>query len=160
MVADARSFSGQRSVNSSDMPEDELSAVGAYLHSLMCDVSDARSALEENRRRLINAEKLATVGRLAAGVAHEIRNPLTAVKMWLFSIRKAVGQNPELDRKFEIVSEEITRLERIVRNFLEFSRPSELKLEMQPISSLIDRTLELFNHRIEEKKLRLARVEC
>ena len=123
MVADARDFTGQRSVTSAEMPTDELPAVGEYLRSLMCDVSDARSALEENRRRLMNAEKLATVGKLAAGVAHEIRNPLTAIKMWLFSIRKAVGHDPEMDRKFEIVSEEITRLERIVRNFLEFSRP-------------------------------------
>ena len=78
MVADARDFSTQRSVTFGEMPADELSDVGAYLQSLMSDVSDARSALEENRRRLIDAEELATVGRLAAGVAHEIRNPLDA----------------------------------------------------------------------------------
>jgi signal transduction histidine kinase len=105
----------------------------------------------------MNAEKLATVGKLAAGVAHEIRNPLTAVKMWLFSIRKAVGDEPDLDRKCEIISEEIARLERIVCNFLEFSRPPAPKLEAQSVSVLIDKTLELFGHRIEEKRLRLVR---
>ncbi|MBL7039395.1 MAG: MCP four helix bundle domain-containing protein [Pirellulaceae bacterium] len=160
MVADARNFTGQRSLRAAEMPTDELPAVGEYLRSLMCDVSDARSALGENRRRLMNAEKLATVGKLAAGVAHEIRNPLTAVKMWLFSIRKAVGHDPELDRKFEIISEEMTRLERIVCNFLEFSRPSALKLEAQSVSLLIDKTLELFGHRIEERKLRLVRNDA
>jgi signal transduction histidine kinase len=157
MVAEARDFSGQRSITYAEMPRDELPAVGEYLHSLMCDVSEARSALEENRRRLMNAEKLATVGKLAAGVAHEIRNPLTAVKMWLFSIRKAVGHDPDLDRKCEIISEEIARLERIVWNFLEFSRPPALKPEAQSVSLLIDKTLELIGHRIEEKKLRLVR---
>ena len=126
----------------------------------MCEVSDARSALEENRRQIMNAENLATVGKLAAGVAHEIRNPLTAVKMWSFSIRKAVGHDPELDRECEIISEEITRLERIVCNFLEFSRPPAPKLEAQSVSSLIDKTLELFGHRIEEKKLRLVRNDA
>jgi signal transduction histidine kinase len=156
MVADAREFAGQQSGTSAEMPTDELPAVGQYLHSLMCDVSDARSDLDKNRTRLMNAEKLATVGKLAAGVAHEIRNPLTAIKMWLFSIRKAAGGDPEIDRKFEIVSEEITRMEKIVRNFLEFSRPPALKQEAQFVSTLIDRTLELFSHRIEEKKLRLA----
>ena len=57
------------------------------------------------------AEKLASVGRLAASVAHEIRNPLTAMKMWLFSLREAVGGQPELNRKLMIVDEELTRLE-------------------------------------------------
>jgi signal transduction histidine kinase len=160
MVADAREFTGQRSVTSAEMPTDELPTVGEYLRSLMCDVSDARSALEENRRQLMSAEKLAAVGKLAAGVAHEIRNPLTAIKMWLFSIRKAVGHDPEIDRKCAIVSEEITRLEKIVRNFLEFSRPRGLELEPQSVSSLMERTLDLFHHRIDEKKLRLARDDA
>lgn len=157
MVAEARDFAGQRTISSPEMPTDELPAVGEYLHSLMCDVSDARSALEENRRRLMNAEKLATVGKLAAGVAHEIRNPLTAVKMWLFSIRKAVGDEPDLDHKCEVISEEITRLERIVCNFLEFSRPPAPKLEAISVSLLIDKTLGLFGHQIEEKGLHLVR---
>ena len=156
LVADARKFAGQRCATSAEIPSEEIPAVGEYLHSLMSDVSDARTALDDNRRRLLNAEKLATVGKLAAGVAHEIRNPLTAIKMWLFSIRKAVGDNPELDRKFEIVSEELTRMDKIVSNFLEFSRPSALKQEAQSVSTLVHRTLELFSHRIEEKKLRLV----
>ena len=156
MVVDARKFSGQRSATSAEIPSEEIPAVGEYLHSLMSDVSDARTALDDNRRRLLNAEKLATVGKLAAGVAHEIRNPLTAIKMWLFSIRKAIGDAPELDRKFEIVSEELTRMEKIVSNFLDFSRPPALKQEAQSVSALVHRTLELFSHRIEEKRLRLV----
>ena len=156
MVVDARNFTGHQSVASAESSTEELPAIGAYLHSLMHDVSDARSALEQNRSRLINAEKLATVGKLAAGVAHEIRNPMTAIKMWLFSIRKTVGHDPDLDRKFEIISEELVRLERIVRNFLEFARPPLLKLEKQSVSTLIDKTLELFSHQIEEKKLRFV----
>lgn len=159
MLADARDFTGQPSLSAAELPTDELHTVDTYLRSLMCDVSDARLALDQNRKRLMNAEKLATVGKLAAGVAHEIRNPLTAMKMWLFSIRKAVGHDPELDRKFEIISEETTRLERIVCNFLEFSRPPALKLQAQSVSLLIDKTLELFGHRIEERELCLVRSD-
>ena len=74
--------------------------------------------LERSRSQLRDAEKLASVGKLAASVAHEIRNPLTAFKMWLFSIQKDVGGDAAMDRKFEIVSEEIARLETVVRGFL------------------------------------------
>jgi signal transduction histidine kinase len=160
MVADARVFAGENPTSSLEIPIDELRAVGLYLRTLMSDVADTRSILEDSRSRLISAEKLATVGKLAASVAHEMRNPLTAVKMWLFSIRKSIGADAELDRKFEIMSEEITRLESIIRNFLEFSRPPALKRQPKQISLLIDKTLELFGHRLGEEKIRVVRKDA
>ena len=108
--------------------EDELRMMGNHLRNLMSDVSDTRSRLERSRDQLLVAEKLASVGKLAASVAHEIRNPLTAMKMWLFSIQEAVQGNADLGRKLGIISEEIARLESIVRDFLEFSRPRTLAL--------------------------------
>lgn len=161
MIADARDFTGEVPAHTVELPGDELRTADIYLHSLMSGVADTRSSLEESRRQLMNAEKLATAGKLAAsGVAHEIRNPLTAVKMWLFSIHKGVGHTPELERKFEIVSEEIERLENIVHNFLELSRPPLLELRAQSVSRFIDETLELFGHRIEEKGIRLVRDDA
>jgi signal transduction histidine kinase len=157
MVADARVFAGGNPAGSAETATDELRTVGLYLRALMSDVTDTRSTLEDSRTRLINAEKLASVGKLAASVAHEMRNPLTAVKMWLFSIRKTIGADAELDGKFEIISEEITRLEDIIRSFLEFSRPPALRRQPQQIALLIDKTLELFGHRLGEKQLRLLR---
>ncbi len=123
MVADAQLFRADRGDGDKASEEDELRSVGSHFRSLMSDVADTRSRLERSRHRLLTAEKLAAVGKLAAGVAHEIRNPLTAIKMWLFSIQEAIKGDAELDRKFAIVSEEIARLENIIRDFLEFSRP-------------------------------------
>ena len=82
MVADARLFRG---ADGGMTDEDELRAMGSYFRDLMSDVTDTRSRLERSRLRLAAAEKLAAVGKLAATVAHEIRNPLTAMEMWLFS---------------------------------------------------------------------------
>ena len=154
MAADANEVSG--ALVDEGRSQDELRAVGTYLQSLMSDVVETRQHLETSQRRLLQAEKLASVGKLASCVAHEIRNPLTAIKMWQFSIRKAVGGNPELDHKFDVVAEELARLERIVQNFLEFSRPPELALRSQQVSSLIGKTLELFRHRCDTQAIKIT----
>jgi signal transduction histidine kinase len=153
MAADARVFTGQAPVEAEEGRSDELGVVGDYLRTLMSDMTDARSTLEHSRRQLVSAEKLASVGKLAASVAHEIRNPLTTVKMWLFAIRRAVEGNAELDGQFEIVSEELNRVEDIVHNFLEFSRPPDLKLRPQCVSALLDKSLKLVHHHIEEREV-------
>jgi signal transduction histidine kinase len=155
MIEDARKFAGEESAEANKRPADELRAMGIYLHNLMSDVAGTRTTLERSQSELREAEKLASVGKLAASVAHEIRNPLTSLKMWLFSIRKYVGGDPALDRKFEIVAEEICRLESIVQNFLEFSRLPELRLSVEPISTLVAKTLELTEPQIMDRQIRL-----
>ena len=138
-------------------PEDELRAVGAYLRALMLEVQEARSSLERSHSRLMVAEKLSTVGRLAASVAHEIRNPLTSITMRLHSIGSAVGDDPVCEDDLRVVSEELERLENIIRNFLEFSRPPELSLAPHQIPDLLDKTLVLLQPQLESRSMVLAR---
>ena len=125
----------------------------------MSDVSETRTSLERSRTQLLQAEKLASVGKLAASVAHEIRNPLTSLKMRLFSLRQTFGGDPLHSDDFQVVSDEIGRLERIIRNFLEFSRPPDLLLRSQALAPLLDRTLELCGHRLSEKDIALTRQD-
>ena len=160
MVAEARGFVGENPSEGQPLPTDELRAVGIYLRNLMSDVADTRTTLDRSRSELKDAEKLASVGKLAASVAHEVRNPLTAIKMWLFSIQKEVGGSESLTHKFGIISEEIGRLESIVRDFLEFSRPSELKLAVESVSTILDKTLELAEPRIAADEIRLLREDA
>lgn len=158
MARDAHAFSPYRPpTDHSGSPQDELRVVGFYLKTLMSDVSQTRTSLERSRTQLLQAEKLASVGKLAASVAHEIRNPLTSLKMRLFSLRQTYGGDPLHRDDFQVVSDEISRLERIIRNFLEFSRPPELQLQPQQLAPLLDRTLELCGHRLFEKDIALAR---
>ena len=159
MVSDAREFTGEIVPEGRQLPTDELRTVGVYLRNMMSDVADTRTVLEHSRRQLRDAEKLASVGKLAASVAHEIRNPLTAIKMWLFSIQKEVGGTEALDRKFAIVAEEIHHLEGIVREFLEFSRPPELKISAVPVASVLDKTLKLVEPRLADRGIRASRED-
>jgi signal transduction histidine kinase len=157
MLAEAKSFTNL--VAGEAVPsDDEPRAVGAYLRLLMSDVTDARTTLRQSRERMLHAEKLASVGKLAASVAHEIRNPLTSIKMWLFWLRSSTHPGPDALEGFDTVAREIDRLEHVVRNFLEFTRPPPLTLRPCRLEELIDTTLQLIAHRLSESKIDLRRT--
>lgn len=156
MVADARLLAGSDTVAAAESVDDELRSVGVYFRALMADVAETRTTLADSRNRMLNAEKLASVGKLAASVAHEMRNPLSSMKMWLYSLRKTAGAEPTLAHKYQILSDEIARLESIVRNVLEFSRSPALKLQPQSIVLVIEKTLELVHPWLETKNIRVV----
>jgi signal transduction histidine kinase len=156
MLVEAQGFAHDAPTEAS-VPEDDLHAVGAHLRLLMSDVTDARTTLEKNRGELRNAEKLASVGKLASSVAHEIRNPLTAIKMWLFWIREEVVARPEVNDAFDVVAGEVVRLEHIVRNFLEFTRPPELNLQTCDVRQIIELTAQIMSHRLRQGQIELVR---
>lgn len=95
-------------------------------------IAPLRVKLVESQALMERQEKLASLGMLAAGVAHEIRNPLTAVKAWLFIQQKNLQPGTPEQEDAEIIANEITRLERIVKDVLLFARPSEPHLVTVP----------------------------
>ncbi|MGA1840839.1 MAG: ATP-binding protein [bacterium] len=94
-------------------------------------------------------EKFALVGKFAAGVAHSIRNPLTSVKMRLFSMERNMELSPNQKMDFEVISEEIRHINNIVQNFLEFSRPPKLKMRITSPSDVVDDSIRLLRDRLE-----------
>jgi signal transduction histidine kinase len=128
---------------------DEVAALSQRVHTLMEDVDQAQSELVRSQETLLQTEKLALVGKLAAGVAHSIRNPLTSVKMRLFSLQRTLDLNPTQKEDLEVISEEIRHIDTIVRHFLEFSRPPKLKMQRLSLSEVVDRTLTLLRQRLE-----------
>jgi len=128
---------------------DEVEALRQRVHHLITDVDKAKTKLEESREHLVQSEKLAMVGKLAAGVAHSIRNPLTSVKMRLFSLERVLRLDPVQKEDFEVISEEIRHIDTIVKNFLEFARPPKLKVQPASPSDVVDTALTLIRHRLE-----------
>jgi len=84
--------------------------------------------LVESQSLVERSEKLASLGMLAAGVAHEIRNPLTAIKAAVFMQQKKFQPGTQERADADVVQREILRLERIVTEFLQFARPAEPQL--------------------------------
>lgn len=128
---------------------DEVKAISRRVHSLIEDVDQVQSELERSQEHLLQSGKWAMVGKLAAGVAHSIRNPLTSVKMRLFSMERTLMLTPPQKEDFEVISEEIRHIDTIVRNFLEFSRPPKLKMQKVSPSDVVDMALVLLRYRLD-----------
>jgi signal transduction histidine kinase len=128
---------------------DEVKALSSRVHSLIEDVDQAQTELTRSQEHLVQSGKWAMVGKLAAGVAHSIRNPLTSVNMRLFSLKRSLAMSSSQQEDFEVISEEIRHIDTIVRNFLEFSRPPKLKMQQISPSAVVDMALVLLRYRLE-----------
>ena len=129
--------------------KDEVQALSRRVHDLIENVDQAQTKLERSQEHLVQSEKMAMVGKLAAGVAHSIRNPLTSVKMRLFSMGRTLELSPTHQEDFEVIAEEIRHIDNIVANFLEFSRPPKLMMQKVSPSDVVDMALQLLRHRLE-----------
>ncbi len=129
--------------------DNEVKALSLSVHGLIEEFDHTQTELERSREHLLQAEKMALVGRLAAGVAHSIRNPLTSVKMRLFSLSRSLDLSEQQKEDFEVISEEIRHTDTIVQNFLDFSRPPKLKMQKISASEVVDVVLQLMHHRLE-----------
>ena len=129
--------------------ENEVTALSRSVRGLLQNVDRTQSELQKSRESLLQIEKMALVGKLAAGMAHSIRNPFTSVKMRLFSLSRSLEFTNTQKEDFDVISEEIRRIDTIVQNFLEFSRPPKLIMQSISPSVVVDQTLQLLEHRLK-----------
>ncbi len=127
----------------------EVTALSRSVRGLIQDVDLTQTELERSRESLAQAEKLALVGKLAAGMAHSIRNPFTSVKMRLFSLARTLELDGAQQEDFAVIAAEIRHIDTIVQNFLEFSRPPKLKMQPTDPSGVVDAVVQLLEHRLK-----------
>jgi two-component system sensor histidine kinase HydH len=105
------------------------------------------------RREIETSRRLASVGRLAAGVAHEIRNPLSSIKGFATYFKERYQAMPEDQQNADIMIQEVNRLNRVVSQLLEFSRPVTVSHERTSLKDLLDDSLKLIERQAKEKKI-------
>jgi signal transduction histidine kinase len=138
-----------------DEPINEVQALSRGVQGLMENIDHRQSELERSQEVLLQTEKLALVGKLAAGTAHSIRNPLTSVKMRLFSLARSLDLDSHQKEDFDVISEAIDHIDTIVENFLGFSKPPKLKKQTIYPSDVIDLSVKLLEHRLRSYQVQL-----
>lgn len=121
----------------------EMRASSEKYKNLAHEVTRAYEDLRDTQEKLIETEKMASIGRLAAVISHEIKNPLGAIRNSVGVFRDRMRCSSDNTELFEIIEKEINRLNKMTTDFLEFARPAPLNKSKTNLHRLIEEALSL-----------------
>lgn len=138
-------------------PGDEIGELAANFNQMTTEILEDRKQIEETSHKLIEAEKLATIGRLATAMAHEIRNPLTAIKLNIQKVGKSSSLSPLEREQMGIANSGIRQVERIVKDILSYARAPRLTKDRFSLETLMDDALRFAEEQLEDKRVTIVR---
>jgi signal transduction histidine kinase len=133
--------------------QDEVGELARSFNGMTAQLLRAREQTEEANRKLVQHEKLASIGRMAATIAHEIRNPLTSVKLNIQKIAEDEGFAETVRAHLDLSLEGIDQIERFIKELLNFTRVQELSLERWPIDQIVDESLKVVRDVLAQKRI-------
>ena len=115
------------------------------------------TALDDMQQQLSRAERLATLGQVAAGIAHEIRNPLVGIGSTAALLRDEIDASDEKRADLDIILNETRRLDRIVNQIIDYARPRDLMPTTWAVDGVVDEVLKLLDTRLETQRIAIVR---
>ncbi len=125
------------------VPSDDLPVLHRQVEIVASQIKHVVEDLQEARRETMLADRLAAVGEMAAGVAHEIRNPLTSVKLLVQSAANGHAGLALTDEHVHVVVQQISRMENTIQGLLDFARPPQMKQLRHDVRDTLQRALNL-----------------
>ncbi|HEX9252120.1 MAG TPA: histidine kinase dimerization/phospho-acceptor domain-containing protein, partial [Ignavibacteriaceae bacterium] len=133
-----------------EMGDDEIGKLGTSFNNMT-------KKLAEARMQLFQSDKMASLGRLAAGVAHEINNPLTGVLTYSSFLLKRTKDNPEFQEDLKVIVRETIRSREIVKSLLDFARQSVPKKGSANINDIIDKAVGVIDSQLTLNKVKIVK---
>ena len=117
-------------------------------------------SLESINTQLQVSERLAALGRITAGVAHEVKNPLNSMRLWLENLKESLPREKDSASRqaVQVLDKEIDRLDAVVKRFLDFTRPMDVRLEATQLAELLKEVLELARPQLQRSNIQLAQL--
>jgi PAS domain S-box-containing protein len=117
-------------------------------------------SLESINTQLQVSERLAALGRITAGVAHEVKNPLNSMRLWLENLKESLPaeQDSATQQAVQVLDKEIDRLDAVVKRFLDFTRPMDIRLEATQLAGLLKEVLEIAQPQLQKANIQLAQL--
>jgi PAS domain S-box-containing protein len=117
-------------------------------------------SLESINTQLQVSERLAALGRITAGVAHEVKNPLNSMRLWLENLKESLPaeQDSGTQQAVQVLDKEIDRLDAVVKRFLDFTRPMDISLEATQLAGLLKEVLEIAQPQLQKSNIQLAQL--
>lgn len=134
---------------------DEIGVLVTNFEKMKQRLAQSREQLLSAQRQIYHAEKLASIGRLASGVAHEINNPLNGIKNCLFSIEKEPQNLIQTTTYLKLANEGLDHIAMIVQKLLGFSRQQSKQVSQISLNEDIEKVLSLLHYRLEKNNIKI-----
>jgi signal transduction histidine kinase len=137
---------------------DEVGDLARSFSEMTAQLLQARQRMEEANRCLVQHEKLASIGRMAATIAHEIRNPLTSVKLNIQKVAEEESFAEAVKAHLGLSLEGIDQIERFIKELLNFTRVQELLLERWSVDQIVEESLKMIRGTLDQKKIAVEKA--